>query len=492
MNRLRLSASVLIFILVFLIVVVSGYTLPYEKVTAGIGTQRAINVYGRTLPYDKAYSSPGISRFFVYFPLYLQTGIYLVPVEYFVAHTKTPARNAVEALIQGVPESLADSSGLMVVSLPKETEVLDMTIKDGLCTVDFSEDITRVSVGSGGEAALISAIVETLCQFPAIDAVRILVDGKTAESLAGHVDITKPLRGGQESRFQTFPDAVQHWGGGVISALQVSDVVNGYPDNTFRPDRKLTRAEFVKMLVETSRLPYSAQGQSAIFLNDVGDHWCRPYIERAVSNKILLPQDYGDTFRPDEAISREEASYLLLKGSDVYLANHPELILEAKDRDLKFQDEDRIQERYLAPVLECVKRGYIDGYPDGTFRPDSTLTRAEACAILGRMQGVQGKDVLLLGPKPGFRWDGSDAFVIGFATAFEANVNWRVKALSGASFISENYTTSSNGMGWGVFGLCIDRTLLQAEESLVLEVYLRDMKDGGEYGLAQVLLVEEK
>ncbi|HHY17003.1 MAG TPA: hypothetical protein GX524_02915, partial [Firmicutes bacterium] len=132
------------------------------------------------------------------------------------------------------------------------------------------------------------------------------------------------------------------------------------------------------------------------------------------------------------------------------------------------------------------------GYPDGTFRPDSTLTRAEACAILGRMQGVQGKDVLLLGPKPGFRWDGSDAFVIGFATAFEANVNWRVKALSGASFISENYTTSSNGMGWGVFGLCIDRTLLQAEESLVLEVYLRDMKDGGEYGLAQVLLVEAK
>ncbi len=41
MNRLRLSASVSIFILVFLIVVVSGYTLPYEKVTAGIGTQRA-------------------------------------------------------------------------------------------------------------------------------------------------------------------------------------------------------------------------------------------------------------------------------------------------------------------------------------------------------------------------------------------------------------------------------------------------------------------
>ena len=47
MNRLRLSASVLIFILVFLIVVVSGYTLPYEKVTAGIGAQREMCIRDR-------------------------------------------------------------------------------------------------------------------------------------------------------------------------------------------------------------------------------------------------------------------------------------------------------------------------------------------------------------------------------------------------------------------------------------------------------------
>ncbi len=497
MKRLRPSASVLIFVLVFLIVVVSGYTLPYEKIAVGAGTQRAINVYGGTLPSGKVYSSPGISRFFVYLPMYLRTGIYLMPVEYLVPHTDSPARDAVEALIQGLPQSLVDSSGLKIVSLPKQTKVMNITIKGGLCTVDFSGDIRTTSVGSGGEAALISAIVETLCQFQSIDSVAILIDGQPTDSLAGHVDITVPLHANSERDlfFVTFPDAVQHWAGGVISALQVSDIVDGYTDGTFKPDRTLTRAEFVKMLVEAIGLPYSSEtGEVTVPFKDVASsgntpaHWSCPYVEKALSGKIVLPQDYGDTFRPEEAISREEASYLLLKGSDVYLANHPEIVLQSKDNGIKFQDKERIGQLYAAAVKECVKRGFLDGYPDGTFRPDGFLTRAEACAILARMQGAQGKNVLLFAPKPGFKWDGSRLFTLGFAAAFEANVNWRVRTGQGVDFIAENYTTSTNGMGWGIFGLCIDDAFLQTEESIVLEVYLRSMKDGSEESLAGVPL----
>lgn len=497
MKRLCPSASILIFILAFVITVVSGYTLPYGKVVAGIGTHRAISVFGQMLSGDKAYSSPGISRFFVYFPMYLRTGIYLMPVEYLVPHTDSPARDAVEALIQGLPQSLVDSSGLKIVSLPKQTKVLKIAIKDGLCTIDFSGDIRKASVGSGGEAALISAIVETLCQFRSIDSVAILIDGQPADSLAGHVDITEPLHANSERDlfFLTFPDAVQHWAGGVISALQVSDVVDGYTDGTFRPDRTLTRAEFVKMLVEAIGLPYPSEvGEVNVPFIDVASsestpaHWSRPYVEKALSSKIVLPQDYGDTFRPDEAISREEAAYLLLKGSDVYLANHPEIVLQSKDNGIEFPDKDRIQQRYAAAVKECVKRGFLDGYPDGMFRPDSTLTRAEACAILARMQGAQGKNVLLVAPKPGFKWDGSRLFTVGFATAFEANVNWRIRTGEGAELIAENYTTSTNGMGWGIFGLCIDDAFLETQEPLVLEVYLISMKDGSEYSLARVPL----
>lgn len=453
----------------------------------------SVLITSSVLPFPKAYSAPGMSRFFVYFPLYLKTGIYLMPVEYMVPYTTSLARQAIEALIQGLPDWLVKSSGMMTVSLPREAKVQSISIKDKLCTVDFSRDIKKISVGSGGEAALVNAIIATLCQFETVHSVKILIDGKTSESLAGHVDISQPLKEYQVQSmvFQTFPDAAQHWAGGAISAVQVSDIVDGYPDGTFKPDRSLTRAEFLKMLVETLKLPYATEGDQAVLpFKDVGNHWCLPYLIRALSSKIITPQDYDDTFKPDEPISREEAAYLLLKGSDVYLANHPELTLPGQGETLKFKDANQIQERYASSVQECVRRGFINGYPDGTFKPEGTLTRGEACTILARMQGIQGKDILLLGPKPGFKWDGSRLFVTGFATAFEANVNWRIKFQDGGDFMGENYTHTSNGMGWGSFGLCIDSAFLNAEESLVLQIYLRNMRDGGEYSLVQVPLAK--
>jgi hypothetical protein len=437
-----------------------------------------------------AWSAPDISRFFVYFPLSLVTDVYLLPVEYIVPATTDPAREAIEAFIAGLPDYIAKASGMMVVSLPKQTEVLDITVEHGVCTVDFSGDIRGVSVGAAGEMALLYAMVETLCQFDHIDSVRILIDGEAAETLAGHVDTSQPLGKDQSDirRFITFPDAAQHWGGGAISILQISDIVSGYPDGTFQPHGILTRAEFLKMLVEAARLPHSGGAQEPPPFDDVEAHWCHNYVQRALDAGLISVQDYGNSFGPDELLSREEACYLLVKASDVYLANHPDLVIEAKQTVLGFKDEAEIQDKYVEAVRECAKRGFVQGYPDGTFQPKATLTRAEACAILTRMQGVQGDRVLLVGPKPGFRWDGSHVFAVGFATAFEANVNWRVRTASGVDVIPENCTAATNGLGWGAFGLCIDARLLDSAEPMDLEIYLIDMKDGAEYSLVSVPL----
>lgn len=439
-----------------------------------------------------AYSAPDMSRFFVYFPLSLESGVYLLPVEYMVPSTGNHAKEAIEALIAGLPDYIAESSGMMVAKLPKQTKVLGLKVENGVCTVAFSDDIRSVSVGAAGEIALVYAMVGTLCQFPEIDLVKILIDGQPAETLAGHVDTSQPLGmdGNDIERFVTLPDALQHWGGGAISILQISDIVGGYPDNTFRPDRTLTRAEFVKMLVETAKLPYPNEAQAPVAFDDVAEHWCRSYVQRAFAAGMFSPEDYGKTFNPDQALSREEACYLLLKASDIYLAEHPELVIEPNQAGTKFEDEADIQAKYLDAVRECVKRGFIQGYPDGTFRPKATLTRAEACAILTRMQGIHGDRVLLLGPKPGFKWDGSNVFAVGFTTAFEGNVNWRVRTVSGAEVIGQDYTTSTYGMGWGAFGLCIDSRLLDAGEPMVLEIYLIDMEDGSEYSLVSVPLAK--
>lgn len=68
-----------------------------------------------------------------------------------------------------------------------------LQVKEGTATADFSSEVTRLNVGSMGEALAVAAIVNTLTEFPEIRRVQILVEGRKVESLAGHVDVSRPL-----------------------------------------------------------------------------------------------------------------------------------------------------------------------------------------------------------------------------------------------------------------------------------------------------------
>jgi spore germination protein GerM len=79
-------------------------------------------------------------------------------------------------------------------TLPKNTKLLDINIKDGLCTVNFSRElITAHSGGSGAENLTVYSIVNTLTQFNSVERVQILVEGKKVETIAGHLDVSSPL-----------------------------------------------------------------------------------------------------------------------------------------------------------------------------------------------------------------------------------------------------------------------------------------------------------
>jgi hypothetical protein len=412
-------------------------------------------------------------RYTVYFPLVLKTGTFLFPISYIVPKTDDLVTSALESLIRGVP----DKAGMMMISLPEETQVLNVSIENGLCTVDFSGEIKTTNVGAGGEAALIDAIVCTLCQFLEIDSVRILVDGEPTETLAGHVDISEPLAIGPYTSigFVTFDDAYQHWGGGAISILHAMDIVDGYEDNTFRPDKYLTRAEFLKMMVECIGAAEAPHEEVAFI--DLSHHWAKPVVQRAMNAGIIDKAHYGTKFEPDEIISREEMAHILLKVADVYEEGNSELEITREEHVALFEDWEDIQTKYQQSVVECLRRGLIRGFPDNTFRPSQGLTRAEGCVALLRAIGVRGNRVLVATPKAGFQWDGRDLFALGAAAAFEATVNFRVDGKTG-NIVPESYTNSTCGMDWGLYGLCIDHTLLDEHDDMVLKMYLLNMEDG--------------
>ena len=85
------------------------------------------------------------------------------------------------------------NSGLLP-TLPTGTQLRDINIRNGLCTVDFSAELkTNHPGGSSWELMTVYSIVNTLTRFSAVEEVQILVEGQIVETLAGHVDLSKPL-----------------------------------------------------------------------------------------------------------------------------------------------------------------------------------------------------------------------------------------------------------------------------------------------------------
>ncbi len=79
--------------------------------------------------------------------------------------------------------------------IPRQAKLRGIQVKDGVARVDFSGDLAKYFVGgSTGEEMLVGSIVNTLTEFPEVKSVQILIDGAAVESIAGHMDLTGPIK----------------------------------------------------------------------------------------------------------------------------------------------------------------------------------------------------------------------------------------------------------------------------------------------------------
>lgn len=129
--------------------------------------------------------------------------------------------------------------------------------------------------------------------------------------------------------------------------------------------------------LSTLFLLFLAAGAAYAVPADVQDHWARPAIKNLMRQGVLV--GYPDhTFKPDRFVSRAEFARMAVKAFG----------LPAADQN-PFKDMSSHWAR--KEVAALVQSGAIDGYPDGSFRPDQPITRAEMVAALDRL--------LLLGTK---------------------------------------------------------------------------------------------
>ncbi len=164
-----------------------------------------------------------------------------------------------------------------------------------------------------------------------------------------------------------FGDTADHWAKDYIKTLATNGVVGGYDDGTFGPNKNVTRAEYIKMIVGMFGLEESAEN---IFTDVADDAWYKEYVEKAVAAGLI--QGDGGNFNPDATITRQDAAVILYR-----------LGIAAGETEVEFSDEANVADYAKDAVEVLASAGIING-SDGKFNPANAITRAETAAILCR------------------------------------------------------------------------------------------------------------
>lgn len=163
-----------------------------------------------------------------------------------------------------------------------------------------------------------------------------------------------------------------------IDFAAVNGLLNGTAPHVYEPNTGLTRAMFVTMLYRMMNAAPLADAAPALAFSDIDEKtWYEDSVYWAAENGVVNGYEDG-TFRPNRKISREEMCAIL----DRLLTA---LGQEIEPAELTFDDTGKISEWALDSVARLVQTGIIRGQGNNRFAPASTATRAEAAAVLHRL-----------------------------------------------------------------------------------------------------------
>jgi hypothetical protein len=175
-----------------------------------------------------------------------------------------------------------------------------------------------------------------------------------------------------------FLDIEEHWAEKDIIFLAATSIINGMNETEFAPDAQMTRAQFVTMM---NRAFPEALHWERDYEGEFGDvkegHWYYEAVTSAVSAGLVNGMDDGN-FGADLPIRRQDACVLLER----YIGKRFE-VPEVWAAPIPL-DMDRVEGYARSSVMIMVSSGIINGYPDGSFHPSRSITRAEVATIIKR------------------------------------------------------------------------------------------------------------
>ena len=158
--------------------------------------------------------------------------------------------------------------------------------------------------------------------------------------------------------------------------------IQGYPDGTVQPESNISRAEVAVIFWRLIRAADKSSTVPSCFSDVEGDEWFAQAVNYLASTGILTGYEDG-TFRPERSISRSEFAAMISRFDGLESATlNP------------FSDMHESHWAY-SYVTSAYLKGWIAGYPDRSFRPEASITRAETIKIVNYMlgRGIQAKDI---------------------------------------------------------------------------------------------------
>lgn len=230
-----------------------------------------------------------------------------------------------------------------------------------------------------------------------------------------------------------------HWAQGYLQSWVDRGLLTGSGDGGLHPDRPVSRAEFAAMLNRSFAVPSRGMAAGFDWFTDVSqDSWAAPELYRGYAAGYL--KGAGTKLRPHEPVTRQEAAVMVAR-----LLKLPNIGLE----QLNYSDSSGIAAWSRNEVAALASYGAIGGYPDGTFKPERVLSRAEAVSMLQKQLSASAGALVLDAPVV-YAGDASNPIVAESVTIATGDVTLRhvhVKgdlilngSIAGKEVILENVT----------------------------------------------------
>ncbi len=159
-----------------------------------------------------------------------------------------------------------------------------------------------------------------------------------------------------------------HWARGAIASAVASGLTKGYPDGSFKPENPITRAEFFALVNKAFKVTEAAP---ASYTDVAADAWYAPVVAKAKAAGYI--SGYADgSIRPESNITRQEAAVVLSKAKS----------LKAQNSAPTFSDASAVAAWGKDAVAAASEAKIMSGYPDGSFKPEAQIKRAEALVAI--------------------------------------------------------------------------------------------------------------